>query len=159
MQPLSLTPIAAALLATVPLVNAAADDTADQVPAAVSARAGGAPDDSGGVGVVRSRLVHVDMAVLAGAENGQPLHFDLFEEVSLTARVTRRRERTRDRFTLAGELTGEAGGDFLLAVNRGAVAGLINARDLGTYRLRSRPIVSRGGELLFRCFRLTLNGR
>ena len=91
-----------------------------------------------GSDVVRSRPVRIDTGELAGAQRGGRLVFNLFEDLSLVATVTERKERSRDRFTLAGAISGVAGGSFILAVNRDAVAGYINAGELGTYRLRFR---------------------
>jgi hypothetical protein len=87
-------------------------------------------------GVLRSRPVSIDTAALARARTGESVSFELFDRRSVQGTVDRRRERSADRFTVAGSLAD--GGSFVVAVNDGAVAGLVQEADGTTYRIRAR---------------------
>ena len=84
----------------------------------VAGAAGGAQE-----GVLRSRPVAIDAAALARVRTGESVSFELFDQRSVQGRVERSRVRSADRFTVAGSLA--AGGSFVVAVNDGAVAGLV----------------------------------
>ncbi|MCG8408012.1 MAG: hypothetical protein MI923_22670 [Phycisphaerales bacterium] len=86
--------------------------------------------------VIRSRLIHAAPAVLSEMKQGQSFVMDLFDDLSVVGIVQQRRERSAERFTLSGRIGTAAGGSFLLAVNREAMAGTILMGELGTYRIR-----------------------
>ena len=85
---------------------------------------------------IRSSFVRIDPAILAEVGIGDRVEFALFDDVHVAGTVSGRIERRVDRFTLFGQL--DHAGDFLLAVNREAVAGYINARPHGAFRIRLR---------------------
>ena len=78
-----------------------------------------------GAAVIRHRPVRLDPAALAGVGAGRRVVLDLFDDQSVTGIVSHRDETHRGRFTLSGHVAGEPGGTFVLAVNRDAVAGVV----------------------------------
>ena len=90
-------------------------------------------------GVLRSRPAGLDAALMARTPRGGRVEFALFDGRSVSGVVTQRRDRSARRFTLAGPLDGK--GSFIVAVNREAVAGLIQIPGVGTYRLRATGVL------------------
>ena len=126
-------PITAALALAGGVLLGAADEPPVRPWADAESRAETPPP---GAAVVRSRSVRLDPAALAGVGAGRRVVLDLFDDQSVTGIVSRRDETHRGRFTLSGHVDGEPGGTFVLAVNRGVVAGVVRVAGRGTYRLR-----------------------
>jgi len=129
------------MLATMP----AAADTRIVVTAPIAAPGheadvpGDVPHDVGDVsgGVIRTGLLQIDPVMLDGVQPGRRLRFELFDDAAFDAVVHDRRDLSPGRFTISGSLAGEPETRFQLAVNRGAVAGILMAGDAGVYRIRS----------------------
>ena len=96
-----------------------------------------------GVTVLRWRLVHIDFAVLAAAQDGseperaaQTLLLNLFPDVSFVARVDGRERTFSGGYALRGPLDGVETGVATLVVNGAVVAGTVRT-PAATYRIRS----------------------
>ena len=88
-------------------------------------------------GVIRTGPLQIDPVMLDGVQPGRRLRFELFDDAAFDAVVHNRRDLSPGRFTISGSLAGEPETRFQLAVNRGAVAGILMAGDAGVYRIRS----------------------
>ena len=92
-------------------------------------------------GVIRTGLLQIDPVMLGSVQPGQRLRFELFDDAAFDAVVQKRRDLSPGRFTMSGSLAGEPETSFQLAVNQGAVAGILMAGDAGVYRIRSNRAV------------------
>ncbi|MFH1416817.1 MAG: hypothetical protein ABII12_00810 [Planctomycetota bacterium] len=127
-------------VATHPVTKAAARKGARQATAHLWTQADEATEiPPSSKSVVRSRWIRPDPAVLAGLRQGHRVAFDLFDDLSMTGVVTRRRERSSDQFALSGVIDARANCTFSLAFNRDALAGVILMGDAGVYRIRYKP--------------------
>ncbi len=89
--------------------------------------------------VIRSQRVRIDHAALANLQPGRGTTLDLFDDVSVQGVVLHRQEQSASRFTIYGRIDSLVDGEFLLAINRDAVAGVIRAPGTGSFHLRSGP--------------------
>ena len=89
--------------------------------------------------VTRSQRVRIDHAALANLQPGRRTTLDLFDDVSVQGVVLQRQEQSASRFTIYGRIDSLVDGEFLFAINRDAVAGIIRAPGTGSFHLRSGP--------------------
>jgi hypothetical protein len=82
--------------------------------------------------VIRSRALVIDHGAFSNLQIQQHLTFDLFDDVTITAVV----ERSTGPQSWSGRVEGQPPGRFTLVTVKDAVAAVIRAPGVGTYRIR-----------------------